>query len=103
MLSVFHKVDLGGFSFKSIVLQDYWELEAHIYTSKTSDSGPKRLTTIFGLVANKYFPRGITTVKVIFPTHGNRVVKYGTRLRSCRLSACPFSIRRASHKIQKLT
>ena len=70
-LCVFHKLDFGGFAFKSIVLQSYWELGAHINPRKTSDKGPKRLQTVFETVANKYFPRGITTGKVIFPSHGS--------------------------------
>ena len=69
-LFVFYKLDFGGFAFKSIVLQRYWELGAHTFTRKTSDKGPKRLQTVFETVANKYFSRGITTGKVIFDTHG---------------------------------
>ena len=63
-------LDFGGFAFKSIVLQRYWELGAHTFIRKTSDKGPKRLQTVFETVANKYFSRGITTGKVIFPSHG---------------------------------
>ena len=70
---VLQKLDFRGFSFKPTVLRDYWELEAHIYTSKTSDSGPKRLSTVFATVANKQFSRAVTTVKVIFPCHGTTV------------------------------
>ena len=66
----FHELDFEGFAFKTIVLQHYWELEAHINTRKTSDGGPKRLQTVFETDANKYFFRGITTVKVIVDGHG---------------------------------
>ena len=62
---------IGGFAFKTIVLQHYWELEAHINTRKTSDGGPKRLQTVFETDANKYFFRGVTTVKVIVDGHGS--------------------------------
>ena len=66
-------LDFGGFAFKSIVLQRYWELGAHTFIRKTSDKGPKRLQTVFETVANKYFPRGTATVKVIFPSHGSKL------------------------------
>ena len=69
----FHESDFGGFAFKTIVLQHYWELETHINTRKTSDGGPKRLQTVFETDANKYFFRGITTVKVIVDGHGTRL------------------------------
>ena len=69
--TVVRKLQMVEFVIKRIVLEDYCELEVHIFVRKTSDEYSKRLQTLFRTLENKFEPSTTTTGKVIVPSHGN--------------------------------